>query len=219
MTDLELIIFDMDGLMFDTERLSFTCWRQAAFHYGYAIDEQMYTKVMGSNVVRGKEIFLEHLGKDFPYEIIRSEKLKNSEKVLKSNGVPIKEGLYELLDYIEHLNLKKAVATSTSRDRTLELLRMAGINNRFDHVLCGDEIENSKPHPEIFIKVAMNLGCLPGKCLVLEDSEAGILAAHRAGMISIMIADMKEPDEEVKLLPIKQMKSLTDVRLFIEELL
>lgn len=216
MTDLELIIFDMDGLMFDTERISFSCWRQAALRYGYALDEQFYTKVIGSNVVRGKEMFLAHFGQDFPHGIIRSETLEIIGRALQANGVPVKEGLYELLDYIEQLNLKKAVATSTSRDRTVELLKMAGINNRFDYILCGDEIENSKPHPEIFLKVAMNLGCLPEKCLVLEDSEAGILAAHSAGMISVMIADMKEPDDDIKILPLKQMKSLTEVKLFLK---
>lgn len=219
MTDLELIIFDMDGLMFDTERMAFTCWRQAAFRYGYAMDEQIYTRVIGSNVAREKEIYLKHFGQDFPYEIIMSEHLKISKKILQSSGVPVKDGLYELLDYIEQLNLKKAVATSTSRERALELLKMAGVDNRFDYVLCGDEVGESKPHPEIFLKVAMNLGCLPEKCLVLEDSEAGILAAHNAGMISIIITDMKEPDEEVQKLSIKQLKSLTDVKMFLEELL
>ncbi|MDR3565226.1 MAG: HAD family phosphatase [Negativicutes bacterium] len=216
--DLELIIFDMDGLMFDTERMAFTCWRQAAFRYGYEVDENVYIKVIGANAVREKEIYLNLFGEQFPFEKIRNDGSKISETILHSSGVPIKNGLHELLAYIEKINLKKAVATSTSRDKALRLLRMAGLLPCFDYVLCGDDIAESKPHPEIFLNVAAKLGCSPDQCLVLEDSEAGILAAHRAGMRSIMIPDMKKPEEEVKALLLQQMNSLDEVKTFLEEI-
>lgn len=116
-------------------------------------------------------------------------------------------------------NIKKAVATSTSRKRALNLLKLASIYSSFDYVLCGDEIEKSKPDPEIFLKVSEKLGCSPQKCLVIEDSEAGIEAACKAGMFPIMIPDMKEPNDLTQTLIFKKMDSLLDVKYFLEEFL
>jgi len=94
---------------------------------------------------------------------------------------------------------------------------MAKIDNCFDYIICGDEINNSKPHPEIFLKVAERLCCLPERCIVLEDSNLGILAAHRANMLPIMIPDIMEPEEEVKKITYKQFSSLHDVKKFLED--
>lgn len=214
----ELIIFDMDGLMFDTEKISFISWRDAAARYGYQIDDNIFRKTIGANLISTKDIYIKHFGISFPIEEIISERVRISEALIKLKGLPIKKGLYELLDYLSQSNIKKAVATSTSRNRALNLLKLAGIDNNFDYVLCGDEIEKSKPDPEIFLKVSDKLGCSPNKCLVLEDSEAGIEAAHKAGMFPIMIPDIKEPNELTKTLIFKKMDNLLDVKCFLEEL-
>jgi len=213
--ELELVIFDMDGLMFDTERIAFTAWQKAASDHGYEIDDILFKSTIGANAERTRELYLKHFDEVFPYENIRNERLRIVEKMIKENGILIKDGLYEMLEYLRTTRLKKAVATSTSRERGIGLLKMAGIDTYFDYILCGDEVEKSKPHPEIFLKVAEKLGCLPEKSLVLEDSIAGIMAAHHAGMLSIMIPDMQEPDENVKTLFFKQMRSLHDVQLFL----
>jgi HAD superfamily hydrolase (TIGR01509 family) len=217
MKEIELIIFDMDGLMFDTERPAFIAWKEAAACCGYEVDDVIYKRTIGSNAQRTREIYLQHFGEAFPYERVREE-LRNLRSHAKETGVPIKDGLYELLDYLKKTKVKKAVATSTSRERALELLAKAGVIGYFDYVLCGDEIKESKPHPEIFLKVAGQLGCSPEKCLVLEDSEAGILAAHAAGMLPIMVPDMKQPEEEIKVLLYKQLLSLHDVKSFLAEI-
>lgn len=214
----ELIIFDMDGLMFDTEKISFISWRDAAARYGYQIDDNIFRKTIGANLISTKDIYIKHFGISFPIEEIISERVRISEALIKLKGLPIKKGLYELLDYLSQSNIKKAVATSTSRNRALNLLKLAGIDNNFDYVLCGDEIEKSKPDPEIFLKVSDKLGCSPNKCLVLEDSEIGIEAAHKAGMFPIMIPDIKEPNELTKTLIFKKMDNLLDVKCFLEEL-
>ena len=101
----------------------------------------------------------------------------------------------------------------------MNLLKLAGIESRFDYVLCGDEIEKSKPDPEIFLKVSEKLGCSPNQCLVLEDSEVGIEAAYKAGMFSIMIPDMKEPNILTQKLIFKKMSSLLEVKNYLEEFL
>jgi HAD superfamily hydrolase (TIGR01509 family) len=216
---IELIIFDMDGLMFDTEKISFVSWRDAAALYGYQIDDEIFRKTIGTNLIRTKDIYLNHFGSSFPIEEIISERVRISEEIIRLKGVPVKKGLYDLLDYLSQSNIKKAVATSTSRKRALNLLKLASIYSSFDYVLCGDEIEKSKPDPEIFLKVSDKLGCSPKKCLVLEDSEAGIEAAYKAGMFPIMIPDIKEPNDLTQTLIFKKMDSLLDVKCFLEELL
>lgn len=202
--------------MFDTEKIAFVSWKNAAHNYGYEIDEEIFTRTIGANLKRTTEIYLEHFGEKFPIDAIRNERFRISENLIKLNGISVKEGLYELLDFLGKVDIKLAVATSTSRQRATTLLKKAGIDMCFDYVLCGDEIENSKPHPEIFLKVSERLGCMPEKCIVLEDSEVGIIAAHRARMLPIMIPDMKEPDEEVKRLIYKHLSSLYDAKLFLE---
>ena len=215
--NIELIIFDMDGLMFDTEKISFVSWRQAAVQYGYQIDDEIFQTTIGANLSRTKEIYLNHFGNSFPIKEIINDRSRIAEEIIKSKGVPIKKGLYDLLDYLNQSTIKKAVATSTSRKRALDLLKMANIDKCFDYILCGDEIERSKPDPEIYIKVSDKLACSPEKCLVLEDSETGITAAYLAGMLPIMIPDMKEPDDKIQSLLFKKMNSLLDVKYFLEE--
>lgn len=163
------------------------------------------------------KLMMIYFGNNFPIEKIINDRSRIAEEIVKSNGVPVKRGLYDLLDYLEQNNIKKAVATSASRKRALNLLRMANIDKYFDYILCGDEIEKSKPDPEIFLKVSDKLACSPEKCLVLEDSEAGIAAAYIAGMLPIMIPDIKEPNDETKALIFKKMNSLLDVKYFLEE--
>lgn len=208
----------MDGLMFDTERIAFIAWNQAALNHGYEINEDLFKQTIGGTLERTKQIYLAHFGNEFPIEEVAYQRLNIAETLIKTNGVPTKSGLYELLDYLNDLNIKKAIATSTSRDRAFRLLKMALIDSYFDYVLCGNEIENSKPNPEIYLKVAEKLDCLPENCLVLEDSEVGVVAAFRAGMLPIMIPDMKVPNEEVRKLAFRQMSTLLEVKMFLEDM-
>lgn len=211
---LDLVIFDMDGLMFDTERIGFKCWKQAAALFGYDITEELYKETIGSNFSRAREIYVNSLGPEFPIEEAKEERLRLGKEHLSMNGVPIKEGLYDLLDYLKQSHIRMAVATSTSRERALKLTQMAGIDMYFECFLCGDEVERSKPEPEIFLKVADRLKCCPNRCIVLEDSEAGIIAAYRAGMIPVMVPDMKEPGENLRKMIYKRFDNLYEVKDF-----
>ncbi|MDP4091462.1 MAG: HAD family phosphatase [Bacillota bacterium] len=215
---IELIIFDMDGLMFDTEKISFISWRDAAAKYNYTINNEIFIKTIGANLARTKEIYLSDFGDSFPFEKVFTERIRIAEKIIQLEGVPVKKGLYELLDYLKQSNIKRAVATSTSRSRALSLLRTAGVDKFFDYILCGDEIEKSKPDPEIFLKTAHKFGCPAERCLVLEDSEAGIMAAASAGMLPVMIPDMKEPTDLIEAMTFRRMDSLLDAKYFLEEL-
>jgi HAD superfamily hydrolase (TIGR01509 family) len=215
--ELELVIFDMDGLMFDTEKVSYLSFTEATKCYGYDLDEATFQKTLGVNLQKVKMIYQERFGNDFPFEAVIQKKFACAADYIQGKGVPIKEGLYELLDYLCEHKIKKAVATSSNRKVTLNLLKMAGIDHKFEYVLCGDEVEKSKPDPGIFLRVAEKLHCHAEGCLVLEDSQMGILAAYRAGMRAIMIPDMVNASEETKKILFKECKSLLEVKQYFSE--
>lgn len=215
--ELELVIFDMDGLMFDTERVSYLSFTEAAKSYGYDLDEATFQKTLGANLPKVKTIYQERFGNDFPFDAVIQKKFAWAADYIQRKGVPIKEGLHELLEYLCERKLKKAVATSSNREVALQLLKMAGIDHKFEYVLCGDEVEKSKPDPGIFLKVAEKLHCHAERCLVLEDSEMGILAAYRARMRAILVPDMVNASEATKKILFKECKSLLEVKQYISE--
>ena len=150
------IIFDMDGLMFDTERLGYNYMMKITSLNGYVMPESVLNKTIGVNKKTAIRIFKKYLGNDFPVEKLLKEKRKIVNDNLDKNGVPIKEGLLELLQYLEENNIKKAVATSSYRVVAEKVLKLAGVYERFDVIVCGDEIKNSKPEPDVFLKAQVN---------------------------------------------------------------
>jgi HAD superfamily hydrolase (TIGR01509 family) len=209
---IKAVIFDMDGLMFDTERLACEAWKEAASKFGYIFKDTLFIKTLGYTKEHVRAIISEYFGKEFPIEKIHNERLKIVDRRLRENGVPLKAGLFELLDFFKTLKLKMAVATSTDSSRATDMLKSAAVYDFFDIVICGDDIISSKPDPEIFLKAAEKLGCAAESCMVLEDSEAGILAASRAGMLPVIIPDMKQPSPEIEQLVYKRMGSLSEVQ-------
>lgn len=214
--DLELVIFDMDGLMFDTERVSFISFTKAIKEYGHDLDEATFRKTIASNIKKVREIYLEKYGDSFPFDAMLERKFACAAEYIQENGVPVKPGLYNLLDFLCQYKIKKAVATSSNRSVAMNLLTKAKVADKFEYILCGDEIERSKPNPDIFLRIADKLQCHPDKCLVLEDAKMGVWAAHRAGMRAIMIPDLVAPDEETLKIVSYVMASLNDVKDFLE---
>lgn len=217
MKKIDAIIFDMDGVLIDSERISFKCYQEVFKDYTYEIGEEFYVKFIGRNVDGIKEVMQEEYGSDFPFDEIYKKKVKLAIEFTDKNGVKIKPGVHELLDYLKKENYKIAVATSTRRQRALQLLEEAKIKEKVNFVVCGDEVENSKPDPEIFLKAAMGLGVEPGKCIVIEDSDAGITAAHAARMTGIHVPDMKQLEKETTKLAFKVCEGLEKVKEYLEE--
>ena len=211
MIKIDLVIFDMDGLMFDTETVSREAWRLAGEKTNLPVDNDLFSEFLGTNTNYIRNILIERYGEDSPFEDLISERNILADKLIDTNGLGIKKGLIELLDYLKKNNIKRAVATSTSRERALKLLTMANVVDKFDYIICGDEVTQSKPNPEIFLKVAEKLDVNPANCVVLEDSRWGVYAAKRAGMNPIMIPDLLEPDEELLGMIYNKADSLDDV--------
>ena len=189
-------IFDMDGLMIDTEKLYLKFWILAAKDFGYDMTpEHVYS--MRSMARKFSIPLLKGLfGEDCPTEEIRAHRTELMGEYIKEHGLEIKKGLFTLLDYLRGKGIKMAVATATPRERTLSYLENIGARDYFSAVVCGDMVETGKPAPDIYLTAAEGLGLPPKECAAFEDSPNGIKAAYAAGCHAIMIPDMTPPDEE-----------------------
>lgn len=218
MKKIETVIFDMDGVLIDTERVSFESYRKVLKEYNYDISHEFYLTLLGRNVPSIKSIFAEAYGSDFPFDEIYPKKSKLATEIVDKNGVIIKKGVHELIDYLKDNNYKIAVATSTRKERAHKLLSDIDVIDKVDFIICGDQVENSKPDPEIFLKAAKGLRVEPEACAVIEDSEAGILAANAANMKGFNVPDMKMPDDNMKRLAFKICDNLIEVKKYFETL-
>lgn len=216
MKKAEAVIFDMDGVLIDTERISFKSFQEVFKKYSYEMDEKFYLTMIGRNVKSIRTLIEKEYGTSFPFDEIYEQKVNLAREIINRDGVIMKKGVHELIDYLIKENYKIAVATSTSRIRALQLLEEIGVKEKVNFVICGDQVENSKPDPEIFIKAAKGLGVEPERCIVIEDSDAGIAAAHAAKMMGINVPDMKVLDDETKKLAVKTCESLLDVKKYLE---
>lgn len=214
----QAVIFDMDGLMFDTERLGLEAFQYAALQQGYAYTKDIFLKMIGRNVVDADQIMREEFGTSFSVDDARNVRKEYLERIRKSSGFPIKNGLIDLLSFLRGENIPLAVASSSSRSVVEENIHDAKIDHYFQHLVCGDEIENGKPNPEIFLKTAEKLGVDPLLCIVLEDSFSGIRAAYSAKMIPIMVPDIVQPTAEMAEIAHRIFPSLQEVQQYVEKI-
>ncbi len=173
-THIRAVIFDMDGLMLNTEVVARITWKQAFQEFGYEMDEKKYPQIIGRKYTDIGEILRHQYGADFPYEAISVRRDQLGEQYFTDHGIDRKPGLLELLDFLDVRNIPKAVASSTIRKRVMRRLTITGVVDRFPVIVCGDEVQNGKPAPDIFLKAAKKLDVPPEHCLVLEDSNPGI---------------------------------------------
>lgn len=216
---ISAVIFDMDGLMLDTERLAQRAWRLAGIEWHYDFEDEVYLVAVGRSVADTEVIFKQNFGPDFPFQAIYERKQQYLYQIIETEGIPTKEGLFDLLKLVDSLNLTKAVATSTARPLALKKLGQTGLLDHFKAIICGNEVAHSKPAPDIFLAAAQALHVSPQHCLVLEDSEAGIKAAQAAKMTVIMIPDMKQPALEVASLAYRVLPSLEQVGPILRQLI
>jgi len=182
--------------MLDTERLTIPLWDEAGKKFGYRITYDTVLRMVGISSQRARAVLLEALGDDFPYEKVHDEFRLLCKREYKK-GIPHKKGLDFLLDRLTAAKLPLGVATSTHRETAMEMLEKAGILERFAAVTSGDEVENGKPAPDIFLLAAQKLGTPPSACAGFEDSPAGLQGLHAAGIRSVFIKDVIDPSPEV----------------------
>lgn len=204
------VIFDMDGLMFDSERLAREAWRDALAERGYVLDEAVYLRAVGRTVEEAQAVFVEAFGPDLPIAEIEASKARRLRDLLDP-APPLKPGLLALLDVLDGLGLRTAVASATATGEVRRRLAAVQLDDSFDAVVGGDEVRAGKPAPDLFLRAAQRLGVAAEECLVLEDSEAGIRAAAAAGMVPVMVPDLVQPSPACRALAAYVVGSLADV--------
>lgn len=205
------VIFDMDGLMFDTERIYQDAWLEAGRRLGAPITADVVLRIRGRNIPDSRRLFAEMFGSSVDYDAVRAIRVQLSDEYIAKHGLPPKPGLYELFDELERRGIGTALATSTVREKAMHYLDLASLRGRFTASVCGDEVTLSKPNPAIFQRAASLLDVPCAECMVLEDSPNGIVAAHRAGARPVMVPDLTQPDGELRALCAAVVPALSDV--------
>lgn len=205
----EAVVFDMDGVMFDSERIVQYSFNKAGEEMGYGLlGDENICFTLGMNRAGRKAYFKEKYGQDFPYDAFQERYSEIYKEYVKRNGLPVKPGLSELLEVLEKKGIPTAVATSSSRENALENLRRAGVLKKFRAVITGDMVKEAKPDPEIYQKACACLDIEPGRAMALEDAPKGIIAAKRAGMYAVFVPDILEDMEKFPVLPDRKEESL-----------
>ena len=207
------VIFDMDGLLLDSEPLYRVTWQTAAAELGCPIDDEFYAQFVGRGNEESERLLQERFGDALPLNEFCLRWRRDFDERLDRAPLARKPGAIELLDFLDAAAIPKALATSSPRSIALRCL--GDLATRFAALAFGDEVAHSKPSPDLFLLTAQRLGIAPSQCLVLEDSAAGVRAARAAGMEVIMVPDLIEPSEEIAKMTLQVCQSLNDIPVII----
>lgn len=205
------VIFDMDGLMFDTEPVWGSCWELVIAEHGFEVPDGLLNEVRGCSGDTVCAVLRRFLGADVPAEEIWEREKQLACETLLEQGAPKKPGLDDLLEYLHDFVVPMAVASASPKEIILHNLRRAGLERYFDVVVSGEGLSSGKPDPLIFLETARLLGTSPARTLVLEDSANGVTAAHRGGFACVMVPDLEQPSTEVEAMANAVVDSLDQV--------
>lgn len=208
---MKAVIFDMDGVLFDTESLCMKAWDYAGEKLGIGPAGYMVLKTLGVNAQTAIGILKKEFGEDFNAEKFKKIGRDFSYDYFEKHGMPMKKGVTDILDYLTNKKYKIALASSTSTKSVMHHLNDTKIKDYFDVIVCGDQVERSKPEPDIYIKAAELLGLPPKACYAVEDSKNGLLSAHRAGCQVIMVPDLWQGDDETDSFILAKCSDLNEV--------
>ena len=215
---IEAIVFDMDGLLFDSERIVQRSWEEAGNQLGLEHMGETIYHTLGMNLAGRNHYFRNTIAKDFPCEEFAKQARIWFYKIVNEDGLPMKNGARKLLEYGKANGYRMAIATSSRREYALKNLKAAKIYDFFDAGVFGDMVQHAKPDPEIYLKACDSIGAAPANCIALEDAPAGIRAAYAAGMKPIMIPDLVAPTPEIEALLYETCDTLLGVIGILEKL-
>lgn len=214
---MRTVIFDMDGVLFDTEKLCQDSWIAVAEERGLPGMEEIFPRCIGLNANDSRQVVLGAYGQDFGYDDFRKRASEWFWEYIENNGLPMKPGVNELLRWLKENGWTVGLASSTRGESVRKCLERAGIRDYFEEVVTGDMVEHSKPLPDIYLLACSRLGAEPAESYAIEDSPNGIRSAHAAGMHPLMVPDMIAADEEMKRLSEKIFNDLGGVLEFFRE--
>lgn len=204
-------LFDMDGVVLDTEKLYARFWQAAAVDLGYPMTFEQALGMRSLSRTAGQAKLESYFGSGISIEEVRARRIELMDAYIDSNGVEPKSGINELLDELDRRGIPRAITTSSPMERVKRYLEPLGLLSRFDKICTGYDVAKGKPEPDIYLYGAESLGLRPEECLAIEDSPAGILSASRAGCRVVMVPDMDQPDDDTQKLLYAKADSLTDV--------
>lgn len=205
------VIFDMDGLLLDSERIALAFFEQAAAELNTPWSAELGLSLVGRSAKDSDQLLRDAFGEDFPLAALRERFGELYDAAITAGAIPLKDYALRLLEYLEQMQIPCAVATSTWRPRAEAKLARAGLLPFFKALACGDEVTRGKPAPDIFELAALRLGLEPGDCLALEDSNAGVRAAVSASMPVVMVPDVLQPEADIRRYGVPVVASLKDV--------
>lgn len=211
------LVFDMDGLLLDSERIVKRSWDEAGDEMGIPKVGKHIHNTLGMNRKARNEYFEDAFGVDFPLEDFNKRVSDIFYRIVREEGLPVKDGARELLMYARGNGYKTAIATSSSRAYAVKVLEDAGLYQYFDNGVFGDMVEHTKPDPEIYLKACESIQQKPEKCFAFEDAPAGIKSAHGAGLKVIAVPDLVRPDKETLALTYRKIHTLREAIPILEK--
>lgn len=195
---MNAVIFDMDGVLIDTEKYLFRFWQQAMKEAGYEISHEQLLGIRSLAAEFAIPRFRQLFGERLDYASVRERRKELMNSWITEHGIEKKSGVDEILAYLRKENCKRAVATATDIDRAARYLREIGILEQFDQIVCAPSVPHGKPMPDVYLYACEQIGERPENCIALEDSDNGALAAHRAGCQVVFVKDLADPLPETE---------------------
>lgn len=205
------VLFDMDGVILDSEKLYAKFWAEGCEYYGYHMTYPQALGMRSLNAQAGQEYLSSLFGPEISYPLVRAKRIERMDAYVEENGIEAKPGIFQLLDYLAARHIPYAITTASPNDRIQNHLGRLGLYERFDHICTAHEVPHGKPAPDIYLLGAKTIGVPPEYCLALEDSYTGILSAFRAGCLSTIVPDLDQPGENILSIAYARADSLTDV--------
>ena len=214
---MKAVVFDMDGVLFDTEVLCMRSWMAVAEQNGMKGMAEVFPQCIGLNSNDSRRIVLDAYGEDFDYPRFREQAAAWQRDYLQKNDIPVKPGVKEILEWLKTSGYRVGLASSTRSSSVFDHLNQADIRDYFSVVITGDMVEHSKPRPDIYLMACRELKVEPGEAYAIEDSPNGVRSAHAAGMHTVMVPDMIPPDEEMRRLSRIILKDLVEALAYLKE--
>ena len=208
---IKAVIFDMDGVLIDTEKYLVKYWIQAGQEFGFDMKPEHGLLIRSLAGKYAGPLLQEIFGPSFDYPAVRARRKALMADHIARNGIEKKPFVDKALDQLKEMGIKTAVATATDQERAGRYLNQIGIDHKFDRIICADMVENGKPQPDIYLYACQEMGELPENCMAVEDSPNGVRSAASAGLVTVMVPDLTQPDEEISHLLSEKVQDLGEI--------